>query len=83
MYKYISDNNLLSWSQSSFCIGNSCMYQLLSITHDLYHSSDEGFQTRAIFIDNSKTFSKVWLEGLIYKLRQQGFSDDLFIMGKY
>ena len=53
------------------------------ITHAIYHSSDEGFQTRATFLDISKAFGKVWLEGLIYKLRQCGFSGGLFIMGKY
>ena len=77
MYKYISDNNLLSPNQSDFLTGDSYINQLLSITHYIYHSFDEGFETRAIFLDISKAFDKVWHEGLIYKLRQHGFSGDL------
>ena len=64
MYKYISDNNHLSPNQSGFRTGDSCINQLLSITHDIYHSFDEGFETRAIFLDISKTFDKVCKEDL-------------------
>ena len=59
MYKYISDNNLLSPNQSGFRTGDSCINQLLSITR-IYYSFDEGFETRAIFLDISKAFDKVW-----------------------
>ena len=65
MYKYISDNNLLSPNQYGFHTGDSCINQLLSITDDIYHSFDEGLETRAIFLHFSKTFDKVWHEGLI------------------
>ena len=59
MYKYISDNNLLSPNQSGFRTGDPCINQLLSITR-IYYSFDEGFETRAIFLDISKAFDKVW-----------------------
>ena len=77
MYKYISVNNLLPPNQSGFCSGDSCINQLLSITHDIYYSFDEGFETRAIFLDISKAFDKVWHKGHIHKLRQYRFSGDL------
>ena len=77
MYKYISDNNLLSPNHSGFLIGDSCINQLLSITHDIYNSFDEGSEIRAIFLDISKAFDKYWHEVLIYKLRQHGFLGDL------
>ena len=64
MYKYISGNNLLSPNQSGFRTGYSCINHLLSITHDIYYSFDEGFETRAIFLDISKAFDKFWHEGL-------------------
>ena len=65
MCKHVNDNNLLSPNQSGFRTGDSCINQLLSITYDIYHSFDEGFETRAIFLDISKAFDKVWHEGLI------------------
>ena len=77
MYKYIRDNNLLSPNQSGFRTCDSCINELLSVTHDIYHSFDDGFKTRAIFLAISKAFGKVYHEGLIYKLRLYGFSGDL------
>ena len=37
-------------------------------------------ETRAIFLDISKAFDKVWHKGLIYKLRQYGFSGNLLAL---
>ena len=54
MCKYVSENNLLSPNQFGFRTGDSCINQLLLITHDIYDSFDEGFKTRAIFLDISK-----------------------------
>ena len=79
MYKHISDNNLLSPNQSGFRTGDSCINQLLSITY-IFHCFDEGMETRAIFLDNSKAFDKVRHKGLIYKLRQYGFSGNLLAL---
>ena len=80
MYKHISDNNLLSPNQSGFRTGDSCINQLLSITYDIFHCFDEGMETRAIFLDISKAFDKVWHKGLIYKLRQYGFTGNLLAL---
>ena len=49
----------------------------MSITYDIFHSFDEVFETRVIFLNISKAFDKVWQEGLIYKLSLYGFSGDL------
>ena len=45
------------------------MNQLLSITHEIYQSFDDGFEVRGVFVDISKTFDKVWYEGLISKTK--------------
>ena len=66
----------MSPNQSGFRRGDSCIYQLLSITHDIYYSFDGGFETVTIFLDISEAFYKVWHEGRIYKLHQYGFLGD-------
>ena len=55
-------------NQSGFKPGDSCINQLLGITHEIYKSFDEGFEFRGVFLDTSKAFDKVWYEGLILKL---------------
>ena len=80
MQKHISDNNLLSPNQSGFCTGDPSINQLLSITYYIFHSFDEGMETRAIFLDISKAVDKVWHKGLIYKLQQYGFTRKLLAL---
>ena len=53
------------------------MYQLLSITHEIYQSFDNGFEIRGIFLDIFKAFDKAWYKGLIFKLKQNGATGDL------
>ena len=40
-------------------------------------SSDDGFEVRAVFLDISKAFDKVWQKGIIFKLKQNGISGKL------
>ena len=70
-------NKLLSDKQSGFCPGDSTIDQLLSITHDIYSAFEHHHDTRAVFLDISKTFDKVWHEGLLLKLKSNGISGHL------
>ena len=72
MFKFLIKNNLISSNQSGFKQSDSCIYQLLSITHEIYQSFDNGFEVRGIFLDISKAFGKVWHKGFIFKLKQNG-----------
>ena len=61
LYNYFEGNDLFSKSQSSFCKGNSCMSQLLSITHKIFEGFDANplLDTCGIFLDISKAFDRV------------------------
>ena len=63
--------------QSGFRPGDSCIYQLISITSDIYRNFEKYEETRAVFLDISKAFDKVWHDGLIHKLKSNGISGNL------
>ena len=77
MFPFFIKNGQISQNQSGFKPGDSCVNQLLSITHEIYKSFDDGFDVRSVFLDISKAFDKVWHEGIIFKLRQNGISGQL------
>ena len=58
-YNYLIDNDLTSQNQSGFKPGDSCINQLISITHDILNLLDEGLEVRGVFLDISKAFDKV------------------------
>ena len=60
--------------RSGFIPGDSCLAQILSITHEIYQSFDYS-PTRGIkgvFLEISNTFDKVWHESLLFKLQSYG-----------
>ena len=63
--------------QSGFRPGDSIIYQLISITSDIYKNFEKHAETRAVFLDISKAFDKVWHDVLIYKLKSNGISGNL------
>ena len=60
VYAVLNTNNVLSANQSGFRPGDSTIYQLLSITSTIYDSFENYDETRAIFLDISQAFDKVW-----------------------
>ena len=72
-------NKLFTPCQSGFIPGDSCVSQLLSITHEIYQSFDchPPADIRGTFLDISKAFDKVWHEGLIFKLKTYGIDGKL------
>ena len=77
MFNFFIENKLISSNQSGFKPGDSCINQLLSITHEIYKSFDVGLEVRSAFLDISKAFHKVSHDGIIYKLTQNGISGNL------
>ena len=72
MYEYIYKNKFISDKQSGYKRGDSTVKQLISITNEIHKAFDEGKEIRAVFLDISRAFDRVWHEGLIFKLRQIG-----------
>ena len=84
MLEFLEENNLLCPHQSGFRSSDSCQSQLLSIVHDIYASFDQipTIDVRANFVDISKTFDKVWHEGLLFKHEHIGVSGNLLSLLK-
>ena len=72
-------NNLFQYFIENLVLRNldSCINQPISITHKIYQSFDDGLEVKGVFLDTSKAFDKVWLEGLIYNLKQNGMKGNL------
>ena len=68
LFELLIASELISSNQSGFNPGDSCINQLLSITNEIYKSFDDGYDVRG---------DKVWHNGLIYKLKQNGVRGDL------
>ena len=77
LFNFLLENNLILPKQSEFKPGDSCINQLLSITHEIYGSFDVGLEVRGVFLDIFKAFNKVWHKGLLFKIAQNGISSNL------
>ena len=60
MFKFFMENDLISSNQFGFKPGDSCIFQFLSITHEIYKSFDCSYEVRGVFLDTSKAFDMVW-----------------------
>ena len=77
MYWFYIENNLISLNQSGFKQEDSCINQLLSITHDIYQSLDQGYEVCEAFLDISKAFDEVQHKSLLHELERNGISGAL------
>ena len=72
MFSFDTKNDLKFQHRSGFKAGDSCTNLLLSITPEIHKSFD---QVRSFFLDISKAFDKIWHDGIIFKLKQNGISN--------
>jgi hypothetical protein len=71
---FLTENSLITPKQSGFRPGDSTVNQLIFICDKIAKTLDCGNEIRAIFLDFSKAFDKVWHHGLLYKLKRSGIT---------
>ena len=59
LFEYFIEKDLISPNQSGFKPGDLYTNQLISITHEIYQSFDDGFEVRGVLIDIFKAFDKI------------------------
>ena len=77
LYNYLNTNQLITVNQSGFRPGDSTTNQLLFLINEIHESFENNLEVRAVFLDISKAFDKVWHDGLIFKLKQNGICGNL------
>ena len=79
MFNFFRQSNLFTKCQSGFIPGDSCVAQLLSITHEIYQSYDcnPTEDVKGVLLNISKAFDKVWHEGLLFTLQSYGVEGNL------
>ena len=86
LFNYFIQNKLFTECQPGFIPGDSCVAQLLSVTHEIYKSFDcnPPQDIRGTFLDISKAFDKICHKGLIFKLKSYGLDGSLLkLMGNH
>ena len=81
LYSYLNTNNLLTTNQSGFRPGDSTINQLLYLVNEIHQAFEKpkSLEVRAVFLDIPKAFDKVWHDGFIFKLKQNGVSGSLLM----
>ena len=62
---FLQKKKLISHKQLGFKPGDSCINELVSISHEIYKLFDDGLHVCGVFLDISKAFDKVWHKGLL------------------
>ena len=77
MHNFFTSNGLITKNQSGFQPGDSVTNQLICLVDSIHNSLDINLEVRSVFLDMSKAFDKVWHEGLLLKLKQNGIKGKL------
>ena len=84
LYVYLNSNGLITSNQSGFRPGDSTTNQLLFLINEIHAAFEnpKSLEVRAVFLNISKAFDKVWHQGLLFKLKQNGITGKLLNLFK-
>ena len=77
LYNHFVSHNLIYCKQSGFLRGHSTVFQLIDIFDQIARSLDDKTVTCMVFCDISKAFDRVWHQGLLFKLKENGISGNM------
>ena len=77
IFEYLQESTMLCKSQSGFRRSDTYEYLLVSIVYETYASfnCNPPFDVRAVFLDISKAFNRVWHNELVYKMKLLGMTE--------
>jgi len=73
IYSHCIKNNLQSPKNSGFKKGEGGINQILGLTDIIYKAFESRSEVAMVFLDISRTFDRVWHEGLLFKLKSSEF----------
>ena len=73
LQEFFDNNKILNTRNSGFKKGDSAVYRLLELTHDIYQGMEDRKHTCAVFLDISKAFDEVWHAGHFFKNWTNGY----------
>ena len=76
---FINKSNLFNNNESGVRGNDSCMHQLIAITHNIFSAFDANpsLEVRGVFLYLSKAFNIVWHDGLLCKPNCNGIDGNL------
>ena len=85
IYNFLLEEEVFNSNQSGFGSSDSCVNQLLAITHELFEAFDcnPPLEVISVFLDISKAFDKFWHKGLLYQLKSMGISVEFYNLENY
>ena len=80
IYNFLLEEKLLNSNQSGFRPSDSCISQLLAISHIMFEAFDcnPSLEVRSVFLVLSKAYDKVWDKSFLFKLKSTGIWERLY-----
>ena len=70
VYQHLTDNRLLSETQSGYRPSHSTQFQLIYLSHKLYEALDDNLAFTIVYLDVAKYFDRIPHKGLLFKCKQ-------------